>query len=55
MEQGPRLYPYDYEICDGEMSLQRTIEFINEHGYSLVSVTQYEDKYTVFFRRPLYG
>lgn len=55
MEQNPRLYPYDYEICDGEMSLQRTIEFINEHGYSLVSVTQREDKYTVFFRRPLYG
>lgn len=46
---------YDYTVCDGELALQQAIERINRGGYSLVSVTQYEHVYTVFFRRPVCG
>ena len=42
---------YDFALCDGIAELQRVIGEINEHGYRLVSVSQYEHTYTVFFRR----
>ena len=42
---------YDFALCDGTAELQRVIEDINENGYQLVSVSQYEHTYTVFFRR----
>lgn len=46
---------YDYEMCDGEGELRQIIEHINTHGYTLISVTQHEHTYTVFFRRPACG
>ena len=46
---------YDFEICDGFYQLKALIATINEKGYTLVSVTQQEHVYTVFFRRPVDG
>lgn len=42
---------YDYVRCDGDAELQKAIAEINANGYSLISVSQYEHTYTVFFRR----
>lgn len=42
---------YDFEICVGADGLARTIHHINRYGYRLITVTQYKDEYTVFFRR----
>lgn len=42
---------YDFEICVGADDLARTIHHINRYGYRLITVTQYKDEYTVFFRR----
>ena len=42
---------YDFALCDGIAELQQAIEEINENGYRLVSVSQHEHTYTVFFRR----
>lgn len=50
-----RCFLCDYARCDGEKELQKIIDRINTQGYTLVSVTQYEHTYTVFFRRPVYG
>jgi len=41
----------DFEICDGIEELSRMLHHINRYGYELVTVTQYKDAYTVFFRR----
>ena len=46
---------YDFEVCDGEAELRQIIEHINTHDYTLISVTQHEHTYTVFFRRPACG
>ena len=43
---------YDFSICDGVDALKTVISIINAAGYELVSVTQHEHTYTVFFRRP---
>lgn len=45
---------YDFEICVGADDLARTIHHINRYGYRLITVTQYKDEYTVFFRRHLH-
>lgn len=47
--------PYDFERCDGNEALKTVISIINHSGYELVSVTQHEHIYTVFFRRPADG
>ena len=44
-------YVYDYVRCDGDQDLQRALGRINTLGFTLVSVSQYEHTYTVFFRR----
>lgn len=49
------LFLHDYKRCVGEIALQEVIHIINTSGYTLVSVTQYEHTYTVFFRRPVDG
>lgn len=43
---------YDYAYADGDAQLQNILMTINEQGYSLISVSQYEHTYTIFFRRP---
>lgn len=48
-------YIYDFQVCEGKEELMRTINYINRHGYGLISVTQYQDVYTVFFRRRACG
>ena len=49
-------YVYDYEVCSGHQDLQRVMDYINHHGYDIVSVTQnFEGEYTVFFRRRACG
>lgn len=46
-------YVYDFERCSGCDGLAITLEGINNHGYSLVAVTQDPyGVYTVIFRRP---
>ena len=46
---------YDFIHCVGADALRNTICTINRSGYELVSVTQHEHTYTVFFRRPVDG
>lgn len=46
---------YDFELCEGVEGLKRTMDYINRHGYDLISVTQSGDVYTVFFRRRACG
>ena len=55
MLSNDRLFLYDYKRCDGEKALQEALHIINATGYVLVSVTQYEHTYTIFFRRPVNG
>lgn len=46
--------PITYTIfvrCVGDDELEQLIQTINENAYDLVSVTQKNDIYTVFFRR----
>lgn len=43
---------YDFELCVGLVELKQTISEINCNGYTMVGVTQHENTYTVFFRRP---
>lgn len=43
---------YDIEICIGVESLKRAIHLINSARWELIAVTQNEEIYTVFFRRP---
>lgn len=54
MEKNPK-FLCDYERCDGEVALRKMIQQINNSGYTLISVAQREDTYTVFFRRPVNG
>lgn len=42
---------YDFELCVGLGELKQTIRTINEHGYVLICVTQFNECYTVFFGR----
>ena len=48
-------YIYDFQVCEGRPELLRTMDYINRHGYDLISVTQYQETYTVFFRRRACG
>lgn len=43
---------YDYALCEGFRELEKMLQIINESGYQLVSVTETNWTYTVFFRRP---
>ncbi len=55
MQSNGEQFLYDYQRCNGETALQEVFRIINTSGYILVSVTQYEHTYTVFFRRPVNG
>ena len=55
MESNATGFLCDYEQCEGEVALRKTIQQINTSGYTLISVSQREDTYTVFFRRPVDG
>ena len=46
---------YDFVRCDDWESLTLALAEINENAYTLVTVTQHEEVYTVFFRRPAGG
>lgn len=48
-------FVYDFELCEGIRALEKTIDAVNRHGYDIVSVTQFGDEYTVFFRRRACG
>jgi len=43
---------YDYQLCADDRELQETLKEINQSGYVLISVTQNDWTYTVFFWRP---
>ena len=45
----------DYTFCFTREDLKRTIDFINRSGYDIVTITEGDDGYTVFFRRSVYG
>ena len=52
----PPVYPayrfyYDFQICSGREELVATVASINTNGYNIVSVTQHEDTFVLFFRR----
>ena len=36
-------YIYDFQVCEGRPELLRTMDYINRHGYDLISVTQYQE------------
>lgn len=42
----------DYHVADGGIQLRRILATINNQGYELISASQHEHTYTVFFRRP---
>ena len=47
---------YDFEICMEYDELKKTMNYINHHGYDLISVTQGPSgEFTVFFRRRACG
>ena len=49
-------FVYAFERCRSETELAVTMEYINYHGYDLISVTQdSKDVFTVFFRRRACG
>ena len=48
-------YIYDFKVCDGFYSLKALIDEINLRGYVLISVTQHEHVYTVFWRIAING
>ena len=48
-------FVYDFEFCGTVAELKETVNYINEQRFILVSVTQSDDTYTVFFRRMLNG
>ena len=37
-------YVYDFQVCEGRPELLRTMDYINRHGYDLISVTQYQGR-----------
>lgn len=42
---------YDFKLCADVEELKQTMEYINRHGYDLISVSQDgTGAYTVFFR-----
>lgn len=49
----PRKWFTDFELCADTKELAQTLQFIDKHGYTMVSATQdASGVYTVFFRRP---
>lgn len=43
---------YDIEICVGVEELKRALRIINASGWTIVSMTQNEEIYTILFQRP---
>ena len=49
-------YIYDFQVCEGRPELLRTMDYINRHGYDLISACQdLSGAYTIFFRRRACG
>ena len=49
-------FVYDFQICAEYEELKQTIDYINRHGYDLITVTQdTRGFFTVFFRRRACG
>lgn len=47
---------YDFEICADVEELKKTMDYINRHGYDLISACQDgTGVYTVFFKRRACG
>lgn len=47
---------YDFQICENLEELKKTVDYINRHGYDLISATQDgAGVYTVFFKRRACG
>lgn len=47
---------YDFRICAEYEELKETLDYINRHGYDLITVTQdNRGFFTVFFRRRACG
>ncbi|MGM9626925.1 MAG: hypothetical protein ACI3V4_02360 [Faecousia sp.] len=47
---------YDFEICADVDELKKTMDYINRHGYDLISACQDgTGVYTVFFKRRACG
>lgn len=47
---------YDFQICAEYEELKETLDYINRHGYDLITVTQdARGFFTVFFRRRACG
>lgn len=46
---------YDFHYCLGQDALAKTMATINQNGFELIAVTQYQYSYTVFFRRRTCG
>lgn len=45
-------FVYDFQICAEYEELKETLDYINRHGYDLITVTQdTRGFFTVFFRR----
>jgi hypothetical protein len=45
----------DYVFCYTKEDLKWAIEDINKSGFEVIAVTQDEEAWTVFFRRPAYA
>jgi len=45
----------DFIYCPGTGDLEKVLRTIDKHGYQLLTVTQHEHVYTVFYRRPIDG
>ena len=49
-------FVYDFQFCAECEKLKETLDYINRHGYDLITVTQdRQGVYTVFFRRRACG
>ena len=47
---------YDFEVCTDVEDLKKTVDYINRHGYDLISACQdLSGAYTIFFRRRACG
>lgn len=47
---------YDFQICAEYEELKETLDYINRHGYDLITVTQdTRGFFTLFFRRRACG
>ena len=44
----------DFQVCIGVDELKQTLRTINDSRWAVISVTQFEEEYTVFFVRSEY-